>query len=46
MMSSETAAAATAKGWDDPLGLITPEVIEAYRRDGVVSCPRPSIPNG
>ena len=40
MQLAEPTAALPARGWDDPLGLITPEVIEAYRRDGVVFLPQ------
>ncbi len=40
MPSPETVAVTPAKRWDDPLALITPEVIEAYRRDGIVYLPQ------
>ncbi|MBI1179502.1 MAG: hypothetical protein GC201_03025 [Alphaproteobacteria bacterium] len=36
MPLAEPEAPAAMKPWDEPLALITPEVIDAYRRDGVV----------
>ena len=40
MQTVDSTTSSTARPWDDPMGLITPEVIAQYQRDGVVYLPQ------